>query len=147
MKQNQTTDAGRPPGSPSKRFFTLDEAQRALVFVRRVVQDIVHYYQELIKLRDELEGLADTPVPPEQIASLRDRNERLTDTLNRLHDELIEVGCQLKDWRMGLIDFPATHEGREVLLCWRLGEERIAHWHEVDAGFGGRRPIDASFGD
>lgn len=146
QKQKQAADAGRPPGPRSKRLFTIEEAQRALVFVRRVVQDIVQHYQELIGLRDELETLADTTVEPERIASLRDRNDRLTDALNRLHDELTEVGCQLKDWRMGLVDFPALRGGREVLLCWRLGEERIAYWHDLDAGFGGRQPIDEAFG-
>jgi hypothetical protein len=73
------------------------------------------------------------------------RNERLADTLHRFEDELAEVGCQLKDHRIGLIDFPALREGREVLLCWKLGEEMIGHWHEVSEGFGGRKAIGADF--
>jgi hypothetical protein len=44
-----------------------------------------------------------------------------------------------------LIDFPALYQGREVLLCWKLGEDRIAFWHGVDEGFRGRKPIDDEF--
>jgi len=47
----------------------------------------------------------------------------------------------LKDYEMGLIDFPAVHQGREVYLCWKLGEKQIVAWHEVDAGFSGRRDV------
>jgi hypothetical protein len=53
-----------------------------------------------------------------------------------------ELGVIVKDLEMGLVDFPARRGGREVYLCWRLGEERIAWWHEVDAGFAGRQPLE-----
>ena len=67
------------------------------------------------------------------------------DLLERIHTTLREVtslGCEVKDLESGLIDFPSTHEGRNVYLCWRLGEDRVTHWHEVDAGFAGRQPVD-----
>ena len=53
------------------------------------------------------------------------------------------VGVELKDPFSGLVDFPAWRHGHEVYLCWRLGEPDVAHWHELDAGFAGRRPLDA----
>ncbi len=56
-------------------------------------------------------------------------------------DELSEIGCELKDYQTGLIDFVGRHEGRDVYLCWKLGEERITHWHEVDTGFAGRQSV------
>ena len=56
-------------------------------------------------------------------------------------DELTEVGCELKDYRMGLIDFTGRHKGRDVCLCWKLGEETVGYWHEINAGFAGRQPI------
>ena len=51
------------------------------------------------------------------------------------------VGCELKDWESGLVDFPSRMDSREVCLCWKLGEEQITQWHEVYAGFAGREPI------
>jgi len=60
--------------------------------------------------------------------------------------QLEEWGVIVRDLDAGLCDFTTALEGREVYLCWVVGEERIAHWHEVDAGFAGRRPIDERFG-
>ena len=52
-----------------------------------------------------------------------------------------QEGIILRDTDSGLVDFPAEREGRIVQLCWRLGEPRVAHWHEVDAGFANRYPL------
>jgi hypothetical protein len=51
------------------------------------------------------------------------------------------MGITLRDIERGLIDFPALVGGRQVWLCWELGESGISHWHELDDGFGGRRPL------
>lgn len=56
-----------------------------------------------------------------------------------------EMGVQVKDLEVGLIDFPTLFRGEEVLLCWRFGEEKIEHWHGLTEGFRGRRPIDEEF--
>jgi hypothetical protein len=56
--------------------------------------------------------------------------------------ELRERGIVLRDLDRGLVDFPSVRDGREVYLCWEEGEPEIAFWHEPDAGFGGRRPLD-----
>jgi hypothetical protein len=56
-----------------------------------------------------------------------------------------EIGCVVKDLDIGLIDFPALYRGKEVYLCWRLGEPDIDFWHPTDEGFAGRRPIDGEF--
>ena len=65
--------------------------------------------------------------------------------LKALRQELAGVGCEPKDLVGGLVDFPARFEGRKVWLCWKLGEPRLAWWHELQDGFAGRRPIDAEF--
>ena len=57
-------------------------------------------------------------------------------------DELEQVGCQFRDFDLGLVDFPAERDGRPVWLCWRHGEAAVAHWHEVDAGFDERHPLE-----
>ena len=64
-----------------------------------------------------------------------------SDTELCLVAELADIGCELKDWETGLVDFPARMSGEEVLLCWKLGEPRVAYWHHVHAGFAGRSPI------
>ena len=62
--------------------------------------------------------------------------------LDKLVHRIQDLGVQIKDLSVGLMDFPAMHEGHEVLLCWRYGEERVEFWHEIEAGFAGRQVID-----
>jgi hypothetical protein len=57
-------------------------------------------------------------------------------------DAIVARGIQVKDLDTGLLDFPSLRDGEEVLLCWRVGESRVAYWHTYDDGFAGRRPID-----
>ncbi len=56
-------------------------------------------------------------------------------------DDLVKLGCVVKDIEEGLVDFYALHDGREIFLCWQLGEEGVQYWHEVDSGSPGRKPI------
>lgn len=60
--------------------------------------------------------------------------------------EIDEVGVQVQDLEEGLLDFPCVMDGKTVMLCWKLGEDSIAHWHEPEDGFTGRKPIDLRFG-
>lgn len=125
---------------PTGRIFTIEQANRALPLVSRVVGDIVRHQKAVCELEEQL-----------QEAHLRDweaAQERYTLALEHLRDlidELSDVGCQLRDWRRGIVDFPAYHNDRRVDLCWRLGEPRICHWHEPEAGFRCRQPIDERF--
>jgi hypothetical protein len=138
------------PGSvrPSrpKRRFTLQEANRSLPLVKRVVGDIVRTHATAMKLRHELErqqpaasGKNASQPPPQQ--SLQAQLDACMHKLEDFVDELSEIGCELKDYETGLIDFVGRHDGRDVYLCWKLGEERITHWHELDSGFAGRQSI------
>jgi hypothetical protein len=70
-------------------------------------------------------------------AELRRGEERMRE----LQEELAQLGVELKDFFIGLIDFRSMQDGREVYLCWKLGEPDVGHWHELDAGYAGRRPI------
>jgi hypothetical protein len=74
---------------------------------------------------------------------LEQDQERMRDYVQ----ELQQLGIELKDFHSGLIDFPARMGNRVVYLCWKLGEPEVAHWHELDAGFAGRRRIKAQLGD
>ncbi len=145
MKSNRATGSvPQPAGQPAK-VFTVADANRALVLVRRVVQDIVSSYGELLKLRDERAGLGTSKSGEPRIPGIQQRSEALVAKLSALQDELTDVGCLLKDWTIGLVDFPAQHAGRTVYLCWKLGEPEIGHWHEPDSGFSGRQKIGPGF--
>jgi hypothetical protein len=62
-------------------------------------------------------------------------------TVRRGLEELDGAGVILRDPETGLLDFPARREGRDIFLCWRMGEEKVAYWHGMEAGFAGRRPL------
>ena len=79
------------------------------------------------------------PIVVRQLAVFRALLETLRDDL----EELAADGVMVKDLDHGLVDFYAHHQGRDVLLCWRLGEREVSHWHEIEAGYRGRRPVDA----
>jgi hypothetical protein len=76
-----------------------------------------------------------------ELAAAQTDLDRAVARLDELVDELNDVGVELKDYQTGLVDFVGRHDGRDVYLCWKLGEERITHWHELNAGFAGRKPV------
>jgi hypothetical protein len=124
------------PSRPKRRF-SLAEANSTLPLVKRIVGDIVRTHGLVLKYQGELER-SSTSKDPSATQS------RLDDAVNHLEDyvdELTDVGCELKDYQIGLIDFVGRHQKRDVYLCWKLGEERIGHWHEMNAGYAGRQPI------
>lgn len=128
-----------------RRFFTLAEANRTLPLVRRVVQDVISLYPEWKDLVAKYELIAAQARPdwgesPEQL-DLKARIDGVAHKINGYLRELEEIGCEFKGFEDGLVDFHGKLEDREILWCWKLGEERIAHWHELDAGFAGRQPI------
>lgn len=124
-----------------KRFFTLTEANATLPLVSRIVRDVTATYQDLLKAQDRVSALRGEG-RTEAAELEQDTAAPLIERLQRLVDELAEVGAQLKDWEKGLVDFPAIHEGREVLLCWLAGEDSIEYWHELADGFAGRQSIN-----
>ena len=134
-----------PEFGTSAKVFSPAEANRSLVLVSRVVQELVNKYRRLIELRDaryELSALAGNTDALERV----DREAGLLrHELIKLDEELKRVGCVLKDWVEGLVDFPARYQGRPVWLCWRLGEPQVAYWHELQAGFAGRQPVGPDF--
>jgi hypothetical protein len=92
----------------------------------------------------ELDLYASAPVTPEgQLQATRVEQEAtaMAREIDSFRRELGDLGIQLKDPRLGLVDFPATMDGRAVLLCWKLDEPEVRFWHEADAGFDGRKPL------
>jgi len=133
----------------SVRVFTVAEANRTLPLVRRIVEDIVreHPTWRALVAEYEVAALAAQPERGES-AEQRGLHDRIDDVARRIDGfvrELDEVGCHLKSYEEGAVDFYARYQDRLVFLCWRSGEEAVAHWHELDGGFAGRRPITAEF--
>ncbi len=115
------------------KHFSPEEAERTLPYVRGIVQDILAEGQRLEALIAEQDSSGQNP------PGMGECMHRLNDHLH----ELESLGCFYKDWnhRVGLVDFPCLMEGREVLLCWRSDEPRILYYHDVHAGYAGRRPL------
>jgi hypothetical protein len=83
----------------------------------------------------------------DEVLTVRRRRDAAGRELRNTINEVQEFGCVVKDLDMGLLDFPTLFKGREVYLCWKLGEPSISYWHGVDEGFAGRKEIDQDFRD
>jgi hypothetical protein len=129
------------------RHFTPEEANDALGEVRPLVERMVAHrraHSEALERQEELEGRIrgnGGGIPPAQLADAAAEVEREARSLARVIDEIGKHGAEVKDLDEGLIDFPAQRRGETVLLCWKLGEDRIRYWHAVEDGFAGRRPL------
>ena len=131
---------------PEFKLFSLEEAERTLPLVRRIVQDLTAEYPRWRHAVARFELLtggarADWGETAELVAA-RQEVARHADRINRFLQELEQIGCVFKGFDAGLVDFYSLREDRPIFLCWKLGEDRISHWHELDAGFAGRQPID-----
>lgn len=124
----------------NRRFFSLQEADRALVLVRRVVADIVSRYGRLVDLQETIEA-AQRGGAYDQVQAAQAELITVAEKIQACAEELDDVGVELRDWSVGVVDFPCRTGGREVCLCWRYGEDRVSHWHEADAGTDARKPI------
>jgi hypothetical protein len=123
-----------------KRYYTVIEANQAIATIEPLVRSVGRRAQALALMRAS-GGKAGRPASDTAVSAAYFQE------LVALHGDLRELGghgCQLKDLRGGIVDFPALYDGREVCLCWRLGEAAVSHWHEQDAGFKGRQPILSS---
>ena len=124
--------------------FTVDQANRTLPLVRKIVEDVVQQHRRWRETILELDLVASTAAvgePPERASKLERDATLLARELDGYQRELEALGIQLKDRRLGLVDFPSEMNGRHVLLCWRLGEPEVQFWHEIDSGFAGRQPL------
>ena len=129
----------------SIKYFTPSEAERTLPLVSRIVADITALYPQWRELVYQYE-LAAAQARPEWGEStdqltLRGRIEDIARRITVYMAELEAIGCVFKGFQEGLVDFYGKIDGRDVFWCWKQGEERIEHWHDIEAGFAGRQPI------
>jgi hypothetical protein len=128
--------------------FTLAQAEALLPQLTDLVVDMQRCKREIDALRGDLghaversTGNGHVKDEPD-LAGKRRRAEAYVEQLNEHLARINALGVELKDIEQGLLDFPHESDGRVIYLCWRLGEERIDWWHELDAGFAGRQPLD-----
>ena len=127
------------------KYFTVEQANRTLPLVQRIVTDIVAEYARWREKVDRYELIAagsrsDRGESPEQVQA-RDDVEEVAQRIERYLQELGQVGCVLKGFEDGLVDFRSQRGGRDIFLCWKLGETAVEHWHDVEVGFAGRQPM------
>lgn len=127
--------------------FTRDEAEELLPYVA----PLLFKARELKRQRDELQQQGAEVVQKSrgnghgvdnEAGKVRREIEAAGKHINELIEKVQGMGIELKDVEAGLIDFRSIRQGREVYLCWKLGEEHVAYWHEIDAGFAGRQPLE-----
>jgi hypothetical protein len=131
------------------RVFTPEEANAALPEVRALVEQLVEDRRALVTLGGELEhvqaqiGGNGGSLDAGRVGELQESVARAAAALAGVVDGLEELGVQVKDLDRGLVDFPARHPvtGESVLLCWELGEAEVGHWHDLEEGFAGRKPL------
>ncbi len=125
--------------------WTVERANRALPLVRRIADDLVQRYAEWQALVGEFEVAttrrSQDAAEDAEAARLEQEVLRAARDIEGFIGELAELGVECKSPETGLLDFPGERDGRPVYLCWMRGEPRVAHWHELDAGFAGRQPI------
>jgi hypothetical protein len=126
------------------QLFTVDHANRTLPLVRRIVEDIVRQHrrwQEAIVALDLIVSGVRADLPDPRAIALEREIQEIAGDIDQFQGELEALGIQLKDRRIGLIDFPSEMDGRRVLLCWRLGEASVQFWHDEQTGYAGRQPL------
>ena len=141
----------RTPKGPSegKRTFTVREANATLPLVRAIVADLVDVARNVADRRQRLLALAPSGQPRgadpyrEELVQAEEELEKDARRVVEYVEELRQLGVEAKSATEGLVDFPALLDGRTVYLCWKLGEPEIGFWHELDAGFRGRKPLAA----
>lgn len=129
------------------KYFTREEAEALLPRVEPLLEELQRLRAIFLEHETSLSAfqekvMGNGHLPPAEVVQER---EAITETAERMDEILAEIntlGILVKDLDMGLIDFPTLRHGREVYLCWRLGEEGIGWWHPTDSGFSGRQPIE-----
>ncbi len=117
--------------------YTADEANALLPSLRRALQNIRRARQVVLSGGERIRKTAPLDGGGEEGKEFWEALQ----TLRREVEALNEQAIVLRDPESGLVDFPAKRDGRDVFLCWRLGEDRVEYWHGPDSGFAGRKPL------
>jgi hypothetical protein len=137
----------KPIVGKKRKYFTVEEANKALPLVKMIVGDIVRQYRVVEDLQQRLSRVGKERGKPsrdmyaEELAQSQAELDSEERKLMSYIEELKRLGVEFKGPE--LCDFPSLMNGREVYLCWRLGEAEVSHWHDLETGFAGRQPLTA----
>jgi hypothetical protein len=124
-----------------ERIFTLAEAQALLPTLRTLLSDVGEAWNHVRELNPEVQKARDASAFDGFSKVGVEYVEAVSHLIFLIH-QIKDMGVLLKDADQGLCDFPYMRQGRVVYLCWKLGEENIGFWHDIEAGFAGREPLD-----
>ena len=134
------------------KTFTLDEAQSLLPVLESLLKRAIEGRRSAQSVESDLSGLAQRiyfsggmRINSANVARQRAEMEAHLNQARESIAEIDAIGVQVKDLDSGLLDFPCRVDDQVVLLCWRMGEPAIEHWHTIEAGFQGRQPVDERF--
>jgi len=133
----------------SDKLFTLDEAKSLLPVLESLLKQAINGKKLIEEVDAELQAIAHrvflnggTLLNIVHLARRKAEREKAIQRIKDAVAEIDSIGVQVKDLDIGLLDFPCKVDGEIVLLCWKLGEDKITHWHGTEEGFAGRKPID-----
>ena len=132
------------------KIFSLEEANQLIPELEQALDELTSLGKEITSLRREMEVLSaiessGADSKSTDVRELRNKEHRYSahvDQFRRVLGEITAHGCIIRDLELGLVDFYTMARGQVVCLCWRRGEPRIEHWHPIDEGFSGRRPLE-----
>ena len=122
------------------KYFTPAEANQALPLVRALVVDVMQARAAIIKAQPELWPVLEKSIGnggSKKAGELLHEFRRVENGIKSLQ----QIGCELKDMSIGLVDFPTLRDGREALLCWKYDEPEVAFWHDLQSGYAGRKRL------
>ena len=133
----------------SDDFFDLDRAERLLPELDRLLHTaldqkrrLTEYGQEQARIIEGIIVRGGSRVDPDRFRRCKKAKEDAGERLRETVEEIEGLGCLVKDLDIGLVDFPSRAGGRDLYLCWKLGEPRIQFWHYIEEGFAGRKPLN-----
>lgn len=123
------------------RYFSQKEAEALIPELEKIYSEIAKLAAKAMEKAQKVKILEDNPAKTADCAIERSQLQFLSNHVNTWLQKIVDLGGMPKGVDPALVDFPHRLEGKEVYLCWRLGEKRITHFHGLDEGFAGRRPL------
>jgi hypothetical protein len=121
----------------AERTYSVEEADASLPELRVVLERVRTNRQVILRAAERIRGRVAVDGGGTEGTDYWEAREALKADIEALASRDI----LLRDPETGLVDFPGEREGRRIFLCWRLGEDRVEHWHDLESGFGGRKPL------